>query len=819
MEVDSSGSIPVQAVLKLIVDRGGAQEIENQLKNQDTAFSKVEQTVGRIGTGMEGVAKTVAELAGVAGVGALLDKFIKVETSASNVALSMGKVTGGPGAYHAIGQEMLGVQSRTGVSFAEQESALRSLSNSIGLQPRPGQAGMLAEVIAGYSKVTGMPASTLANLLGPMLQAEGRTASGSPAVLASASAYTLGEARANLTAFPGSQIESILPVVSNLTTSAALGTPGGSGKGVSVGGISSLINAISGPGSVLRQPGVAEQAAQGIGGTLQGAYQNPRVYGFLKMAGIGFKESQLGFNDPSTMEKIVREANRQYPGNTETDWKMRRLLYLELGQGEAGADALERIESATHGGSKPLHVATPQVRKEASEAHHAQTLTTPEAQISKLQGKVLGGLFEDPWVTGIAGVAGGAGLYALKKFGLSGIKGLFSGGADAAEGAADGGGAFDVLRAAQAVKAASQGAGDVAGDVAGDAASVGGDVAGVAALPLAILNGLFNTNPVGALGLSNPSGGPLAGNVSGNSRKAIEQRANAKAVEGVAAAAQRKFGSGWNTGAGRKWMEKELNNPHSHFDQETSVGIGESQTSMHPWAATHLLQQALSAGSSTAGGGGGEGQQFSEAVKKFSEAVAKMTGTHSTSYGGGAAMHNTSFMGAPAVAAMQSDVPGMVMAAFLSKGGSTTPMSAGAGTQLASYSGSASGGWNAVLEKYSGNSYGLSHVEQLAGEQSGGGAHAGDRATVEADAKKYGIPFNVLWGVYGAESSFGKAKSNFGLTGQYPGTGTSGNFGTDARMSAEDLANLAKQMHINVNVNVGGAKVEQHKAKVGGQLV
>jgi hypothetical protein len=539
---------------------------------------------------------------------------------------------------------------------------------------------------------------------------------------------------------------------------------------------------------VLRQPGVAEQAAQGIGGTLQGAYQNPRVYAFMKMAGVSFKESQLGFNDPATMEKIVREANRQYPGNTETDWKMRRLLYLELGQGEAGADALERIESATHGGTKALHVATPQVKKEAKEAHNAQTLTTPESWLSKLAGKVQGFAFGSLGGAGatLGGLILGAGAGKAAIGGVqSGIEGLFGGGA---EGAAEAGGAT---------------LGDLAGGVA---------TAGVLSTVMSLIDPGGSGDIIGKL-----TGGGLSGNVSGNSRKAIEQRANAKAVEGVAAAAQRKFGSGWNTGAGRKWMEKELNNPHSHYDQETSVGIGESQTSMHPWAATHLLQQSLNAAGTASGGG--EGAQFSEAVKKFSEAVAKMTGTHSTSYGGGAAMHNASFMGAPAVAAMQSSVPGMVMAAFLSKGGGTTPMSAGAGTQLASYSGSASGGWNSVLEKYSGNSYGLSHVEQLAGEQSGGGAHAGDRATVEADAKKYGIPFNVLWGVYGAESSFGKAKSNFGLTGQYPGTGTSGNFGTDARMSAEDLAALAKQLHINVNVNVGGSKVEQHKAKVGGQLV
>ena len=55
MEVDSSSAIPVQAILKLIVDRSGSEEVEQVLKKQDEAFSKVEQTVKRVGAGVEGI--------------------------------------------------------------------------------------------------------------------------------------------------------------------------------------------------------------------------------------------------------------------------------------------------------------------------------------------------------------------------------------------------------------------------------------------------------------------------------------------------------------------------------------------------------------------------------------------------------------------------------------------------------------------------------------------------------------------------------------------------------------------------------------------
>src|ERR1700727_3288248 len=95
MGVPSDSAIPVEAVLKLIIDRAGSSAVEDALKKQETSFGKVEDTVGRIGTHMEGITRSIAGLAGVAGVGALVDKFVKIETSASNVALAMGRVTGG----------------------------------------------------------------------------------------------------------------------------------------------------------------------------------------------------------------------------------------------------------------------------------------------------------------------------------------------------------------------------------------------------------------------------------------------------------------------------------------------------------------------------------------------------------------------------------------------------------------------------------------------------------------------------------------------------------------------------------------------------
>ncbi len=793
MPVDSSGSIPVQAVLKLIVDRVGSDGVEEALKKQDAQFSKIEQTASRVGSHMEGVAKTVGDLVGIAGIGALVDKFIKIETSASNIALSMGKVTGGSSVYGGIRQEMLGVQSRTGVGFAEQESALRSLASSIGLSPKPGQAGMLAEVIAGYSRVTGLPTATLGGILGPMLQAEGRPTS------ASAAAYTLGEARSNLTAFPGSQIEGMLPVVSNLATQAALGTPGGAGKGVAVGGISALLNTISGPGSVLRQPGVAEQAAKSLGGMLQGAYANPQAQAFLKESHVSFKEQQLGFNNPAVLERITREANLKYPGNTEADWEMRRRLYLTLG-GEAGADALERVEvAAKHGG---IHVHAPKTHSEALERYGAQTLTTPEAMISKVQGGILGWLYKNPLIG--AGIAVGGTIAGKAALGAAG----------------------DALGSLGVAGGAALSAGALAGGFAGGAIGLAaGDIGKELHVPFLERMGtsteyLFS-HPESALkqawGDIFGGGGSAGGKPRGLTRQQLQAmgRVEQEGIMKTFRGAEEKFGSGW---LGAHWQT----NPAEHKKAEEA----------NTWINKHLTPSERSKASEEMGKmreydllgpQGYAAKQQGEASQKFKEAVETFAktvggGNHQAAYTGGGAMHNAAYMGAPAVAAMQSSVPGMVMAAFLGHtaggGGSTTPMGA---SPVSLVSPSSGGGWNAILESYSGDHYGKKgygsasqYVAMLAGQETGGGER---RRIVEADAKKYGIPFGVLWGIYGAESSFGKAASSFGLTNQFPGTGTSGNFSTDARMSAEDIRHIIKELHVHVHVN--GAKVQKHQAKIG----
>lgn len=73
------------------------------------------------------------------------------------------------------------------------------------------------------------------------------------------------------------------------------------------------------------------------------------------------------------------------------------------------------------------------------------------------------------------------------------------------------------------------------------------------------------------------------------------------------------------------------------------------------------------------------------------------------------------------------------------------------------------------------------------------------QATVEAAAKRHGIPTNVLWGIYGEESTWGKGGSNwFGLT-SVPRTGS---FAGDANRSAETVARLTHEAGGNLNTAI-----------------
>ena len=92
------------------------------------------------------------------------------------------------------------------------------------------------------------------------------------------------------------------------------------------------------------------------------------------------------------------------------------------------------------------------------------------------------------------------------------------------------------------------------------------------------------------------------------------------------------------------------------------------------------------------------------------------------------------------------------------------------------------GRYSGALSAYTGGSYGTDTVNSLWPRFPK--RQKTQRAAMLKAAKRYHIPLRLLMGVYGMESGFGAYACYFGLTGYFPGSGTSGNFGRDAMLSA-----------------------------------
>lgn len=90
--------------------------------------------------------------------------------------------------------------------------------------------------------------------------------------------------------------------------------------------------------------------------------------------------------------------------------------------------------------------------------------------------------------------------------------------------------------------------------------------------------------------------------------------------------------------------------------------------------------------------------------------------------------------------------------------------------------------YSGALSAYTGGSYSVDTVNSLWPRFPR--RQVTQRAAMLRAARKYGVPLRLLMGVYGMESGFGRFRCYFGLTGYFPGSGTSGSFSRDAMLSA-----------------------------------
>lgn len=99
--------------------------------------------------------------------------------------------------------------------------------------------------------------------------------------------------------------------------------------------------------------------------------------------------------------------------------------------------------------------------------------------------------------------------------------------------------------------------------------------------------------------------------------------------------------------------------------------------------------------------------------------------------------------------------------------------------------------WAPILNAYTGGSYSTGHVNQLWPSAPRGKR----RQIILGAAVHHHVPLRLLLGIWGAESGFGRYACHFGLTGNYPGRGTSGDFRKDAHMAADILDRLYRNRY------------------------
>jgi hypothetical protein len=434
-----SGQIPVQALLKLTLDTAGAETIQKFLDGHEQQWSRIEGSINRISSGVQGITRFGMDALGVAGIGALAQNFISSSTAGSNVALAAGHATGGSSAWHPYSQAMLSAQAKTGVPNTQIAQGMVLAIQSVGGSPSPNQASILGGLLAGFGQVEGLTPGQVSQIVGPMLQAANK-----PLTAANLSSM-LSSTQAVMTATPWSQSAAQLGVVSQIGLQQAIG-----GGAPQLTQTAAMLNAAIQTNSIWHpSAGVEQQATSSIQAGVQGAYGNPSQEAFMTMAGISYEDQRAGMTS-ANVTKIAAAATRQYGSGPTRDIMLRSMFGL------AGADLIETFSPGS-AASKILaahpHATAAEIRALQNDVKHPQAATTPSALANKAGGTVLGWL-EASKLHAALGIAAGGALLKAPGQASKGIGRLLSraaAGEDAAEaGAGDAGegvlgGALDFL--------------------------------------------------------------------------------------------------------------------------------------------------------------------------------------------------------------------------------------------------------------------------------------------------------------------------------------------------------------------------------------
>jgi hypothetical protein len=607
-----NGNIPVETILKLVLDKSSANDIKTFLDGHEQQWGRIEQTIANIGDSIEGIARYGMNLAGVAGVGAIASNFFNTSTYGSNLALASGRVTGGPGAWHPYGQALLGAQAKTGVNASEIAQGLIQAIQAVGGNPTPGQAAILGGLLAGYGQTVGLTPGQVSQIVAPLLQASNKSLTAGN-ILGMAATLSGG-----LTSMPGSQAAPMMGLLSQLGVMQALGSGPGGGFTMNLHGLTAAVNAAVQGNSIWRNPSITGGAINAISGGLQGAYQNPSLEAFMQMAGISYQSQRQGFT-PQNMQSIMAEATRLYGTGRTRDIFLRSMFGLE------GADLLEQFAPGSKSWTQLQH----DLQHHTSPAttrrliQHAQARTTPNALLNRGTGGILG-WFESSLPHAVLGALAITQGPALLRKGLGGgLKALLGRGGGIALGDEAGAGAEGGI-----LEALGIGAGGLASSV------LGGGIG-------AILGSLADPAVAGE---TNPGSAKLGlltalASMQGHDFKSKKQA--------------------------EQYLRQQLGSKgYPAWAAATGFGV-------HP-AGANTAEQLLQKLVSSPGWNQDPISTLAQAATKLLAAANKMSGPSAkgASYTGGVTAQDIGLLGTPGIQAMSSLAPGVEFAALT--GGSST---------------------------------------------------------------------------------------------------------------------------------------------------
>lgn len=351
------------SIITLNFDPKGMAETKAGAKELESIF-------GRVGGIFEHIGRTVAGLAGVAGIGAIVNDFIRIETAATRTALAVNNITGGRGMMNGL----LGAQQATGVDAIDLAGGIRASQMWAGGSSLSNLrvAGNYGTFLGHASMATGLSGTGLGSLLGQGLSISGQPFSQQGAQALLAQAYT-ASARAGQAGMTGDFLQALTGVVNST---------GFFGGGRNRSGMAAAIGAAMKGDPAFANPGVAGNAVGSVESVIQGSLGDPRMMAALQMSGANINDVIHG--NFSAAQKLAQFAKSQGP--------LASKLFFYSRFGQQGGRLMEDLANGNVNPQqfhKRLAEADPQVALQDLMKRAAAQENTTAADLKKIEGTLV----------------------------------------------------------------------------------------------------------------------------------------------------------------------------------------------------------------------------------------------------------------------------------------------------------------------------------------------------------------------------------------------------------------------------------------------